>query len=113
MCRDDFDGFGNFRMGEYPRSGDFVGQDEFAGHFRRGEHLGPHNFPRHLQHGEPIGFGAHPGHMRAVELDGFRSFESFSKGGRPGHPQLGEPGFRSSFSLTGFPNDAGFLTVKF
>ncbi|RZB73622.1 hypothetical protein D0Y65_032998 [Glycine soja] len=110
LRRDDFDGFGNFRMGEYPRSGDFVGQDEFAGHFRRGEHLGPHNFPRHLQHGEPIGFGAHPGHMRAVELDGFRSFESFSKGGRPGHPQLGEPGFRSSFSLTGFPNDAGFLT---
>ncbi|RDX97424.1 hypothetical protein CR513_19805, partial [Mucuna pruriens] len=110
LHRDEFDGFGNFRMGEHPRSGDFIGQDEFAGHFRRGEHLGPHNFPRHLQLGEPIGFGAHPGHMRAVELSGYRSFESFSKGNRPGHPQLGEPGFRSSFSLPGFPNDAGFLT---
>ncbi|TKY67983.1 AT-rich interactive domain-containing protein 1 [Spatholobus suberectus] len=110
LHRDEFDGFGNFRMGEHPRSGDFIGQDEFAGHFRRGEHLGPHNFPRHLQLGEPIGFGAHPRHMRAVELGGFRSFESFSKGNRPGHPQLGEPGFRSSFSLPGFPNDAGFLT---
>ncbi|KAH1234716.1 hypothetical protein GmHk_09G026848 [Glycine max] len=110
LHRDDFDGFGNFRMGEHPRSGDFIGQDEFGGHFRRGEHLAPHNFPRHLQLGEPIGFGAHPGHMRAVELDGFRGFESFGKGGRPGHPQLGEPGFRSSFSLPGFPNDARFLT---
>lgn len=110
LHRDEFDGFGNFRMGEHPRGGDFIGQDEFAGHFRRGEHLGPHNFPRHLQLGEPIGFGAHPGHMRAVELGGFRSFESLSKGNRSGHPQLGEPGFRSSFSLPGFPNDAGFLT---
>lgn len=107
---DEFDGFGNFRMGEYPRSGDFIGQDEFAGHFRRGEHLGPHNIPRHLQLGDPVGFGAHPGHMRAVELGGFRSFESFNKGNRPGHPQLGEPGFRSSFSLAGFPNDTGFLS---
>lgn len=112
LHRDEFDGFGNFRMGEHPRSGDFIGQDEFVGHFQRGEHLGPHNFPRHLQLGEHIGFGAHPGHMRAVELRGSRSFESFSKGNRPAHPQLGEPGFRSSFSLEGFPNDAGFLSVK-
>ncbi|XP_014493814.1 mediator of RNA polymerase II transcription subunit 12-like isoform X2 [Vigna radiata var. radiata] len=110
LRRDEFDGFGNFRMGEHPRSGDFIGQDEFAGHFRRGDPLGPHNFPRHLQLGEPVGFGAHPGHMRAVEHGSFRSFESFAKGNRSGHPQLGEPGFRSSFSLPGFPNDAGFLT---
>ncbi|XP_061353123.1 uncharacterized protein LOC133297901 [Gastrolobium bilobum] len=110
LHRDEFEGFRNFRMGEHPRSGDFIGQDEFAGHFRRGEHLGSHNFPRHLQLGEPIGFGPHPGHMRAVELGGSRNFESFSKGNRAGHPQLGEPGFRSSFSLPGFPNDGGFLT---
>lgn len=113
LHRDEFEGFGNFRMGEHPRSGDFIGQDEFSGHFRRGEHLGPHNFPRHLHLGDPIGFGAHPGHMRGVEISGSRSFNSFSKGNRPGHPQLGEPGFRSSFSLPGFPNDAGLLTVKF
>jgi hypothetical protein len=111
--RDDFDGFGNFRMGEHPRRGNFIGQDEFAGHFQRGEHLGAHDVPRHLQLGERIGFGDHPGHMRAFELSGSRSFESFTKGNRPGHPQLGEPGFRSSFSLAGFNNDPGFLTVKF
>jgi hypothetical protein len=111
--RDDFDGFGNFRMGEHPRRGNFTGHDEFAGHFQRGEHLGAHDVPRHLQHGERIGFGDHPGHMRAFELSGSRSFESFTKGNRPGHPQLGEPGFRSSFSLAGFNNDPGFLTVKF
>ncbi|WJX49651.1 hypothetical protein P8452_36057 [Trifolium repens] len=108
--RDDFDGFGNFRMGEHPRRGNFIGQDEFAGHFQRGEHLGAHDVPRHLQLGERIGFGDHPGHMRAFELSGSRSFESFTKGNRPGHPQLGEPGFRSSFSLAGFNNDPGFLT---
>jgi hypothetical protein len=51
--------------------------------------------------------------MRAFELSGSRSFESFTKGNRPGHPQLGELGFRSSFSLAGFNNDPGFLTVKF
>ena len=113
LHRDEFEGFGNFRIGEHPRSGDFIGQDEFAGPFQRGEHFGPHNFPRQLHPGEPLGFGAHPGHMRAVELGGSRSFESFGKGNRPGHPQLGEPGFRSSFSLPGFPNDAGFLPVKF
>ncbi|XP_027354218.1 AT-rich interactive domain-containing protein 1A-like [Abrus precatorius] len=110
LHRDEFDGFGSFRMGEHPRSGDFIGHGEFGGHFRRGEHLGPHNFSRHLQLGEAVGFGAHPGHMRAVELGSSRTYESFSKGNRPGHPQLGEPGFRSSFSLSGFPNDAGFLT---
>jgi len=113
LHRDEFDGFGNLRMGEHPRRGNFIGQDEFAGHFQRGEHLGPHDFPRHLQLGERIGFGDHPGHMRAFELSGSRSFESFTKGNRPGHPQLGEPGFRSSFSLAGLNNDAGFLTVSF
>ncbi|CAL0329427.1 unnamed protein product [Lupinus luteus] len=106
---DEFDGFGNFRTGRYPRNDNFMGQDEFAGHFRRGEHLDPHKFPRHLHLEDPIGFGAHPGHMRAVEISGSRSFSSFSKGNRPGHPQLGEPGFRSRFSLPGFPNDAGHL----
>ncbi|XP_058729475.1 uncharacterized protein LOC131601626 [Vicia villosa] len=110
LHRDEFDGFGNFRMGEHPRRGNFTGQDEFAGHFQRGEHLGPHKFPRHLRLEERIGFGDHPGHMRAFELSGSRSFESFTQGSRPGHPQLGEPGFRSSFSLTGFNKDAGFLT---
>lgn len=106
--RGEFDGPGSMRIGEHPR-GEFIGQDDFVGHFRRSDHLGPHNLPRHLSLGEPLGFGAH---MRAAELGGPQSFESFSRGNRPGHPRLGEPGFRSSFSLPGFPNDGGFLTVK-
>lgn len=109
--RDEFEGPGNLRIGEHPRS-EFIGQDDFGGHFRRGDHLGPHNLPRHLPLGDPLGFGARPGHMRAAELGGHQNFELFSRGDRPGHPRLGEPGFRSSFSLTGFPNDGGFLTVK-
>ncbi|KAF7805406.1 altered inheritance of mitochondria protein 3-like [Senna tora] len=107
--RGEFEGPGNLGIGEHPRS-EFIGQDDFAGHFRRGDHLGPHNLPRHLPLGESLGFGAHAGHMRATELGGPQSFESFSRGNRPGHPRLGEPGFRSSFSLPGFPNDGGFLT---
>ncbi|KAI4331756.1 hypothetical protein L6164_016713 [Bauhinia variegata] len=101
LHRGEFEGPGNFRMGEHTRSGDFNREDGFAGHFRRSEHLGPHNFPRH--------FG-HTGNMRTTELGGPHSFESFNRSNRPYHPRLGEPGFRSSFSLPGFPNDGGFLT---
>ncbi|KAI4332131.1 hypothetical protein L6164_017065 [Bauhinia variegata] len=101
LHRGEFERRGNFLVGECPRSGDFIREDSFAGHFRRGEHLGTHNFPRHF---------AHTGNMRTTELGGPHSFESFNRSNRSGHPRLGEPGFRSSFSLPGFPNDGGFLT---
>ncbi|XP_054811736.1 uncharacterized protein LOC129312958 [Prosopis cineraria] len=106
--RAELEGPGSMRIGEHPR-GEFIGQDDFAGHFRRGDHFGPHNLPRHLPLGEPLGFGAHAGHVQAAELGGPQSFESFNRGNRPGHSRLGEPGFRSSFSRPGFSND-GLLT---
>lgn len=101
---DRFSGFpghlhrGGFEMAEHLRSHDIP-----PPHFRKGEYLGHHNMPGHLQMGEPIGFGDVPGHERMGEF------------GRPGnfhHPRLGEPGFRSSFSLREFPNDGGIYTVK-
>ncbi|KAJ7947562.1 Mediator of RNA polymerase II transcription subunit 12-like protein [Quillaja saponaria] len=104
LRRGEFEGPGNMRMGENFRS-DFVGHDCFTGHLRRGEHLGPPNFNRHLQLGEPHGFG---GHTRIPELVGPGSFESFGRGNRQGHPRLGEPGFRSSFSLQGFRDGGPF-----
>ncbi|XP_028788064.1 uncharacterized protein LOC114744049 [Neltuma alba] len=107
--RGEFEGPGSMRVGEHPR-GEFIGQDDFTGHFRRGDRLGPHNMPRHLPFGEPLGFGAPAGHVRAAELGGRHSFESFNRGNRSGHPRLGEPGFRSSFSFPGFPNDGGLIT---
>ncbi|KAK4254900.1 hypothetical protein QN277_007976 [Acacia crassicarpa] len=107
--RGEFEGPGSLRIGEHPR-GEFIGQDDFTGHFRRGDHLGPHKMPRHLPLREPLGFGAHAGHVQSAELGGPQSFESFIRGSRSGHPRLGEPGFRSSFSLPGFPNDGGLLT---
>ena len=109
LRRGEFEGPGKLRMSEHIRSGDLIGLD---GHLRRGEHLGPHNLPGHLRLGEPIGFGDYPGHPRMGELAGLGNFEPFGAGNRPGHPRFGEPGFRSSFSLQGFPNDAGIDTVK-
>ncbi|KAA8549349.1 hypothetical protein F0562_001033 [Nyssa sinensis] len=107
LRRGELDGPGNFR------GGDLIGQDSLPSHFRRGELLGPRNLPGHLRMGEPTGFGAFPGHGRMGELAGPGNFphhlplgESF--GSKSSHPQLGEPGFRSSYSLQGFPNDGGF-----
>jgi hypothetical protein len=110
LHRGEFEGPGKLRMGEHLRSGDMIGLD---GHLRRGEHLGPRNLPNHMRLGEPIGFGDYPGHARMGELAGLGNFESFGSGNRPGHPRFGEPGFRSSFSLQGFPNDGGMNTVKY
>lgn len=107
LHRGEFEGPGKLRMGEHLRSGDMIGLD---GHLRRGEHLGPRNLPNHMRLGEPIGFGDYPGHGRMGELAGLGNFESFGAGNRPGHPRFGEPGFRSSFSLQGFPNDGGMNT---
>ncbi|XVF19945.1 hypothetical protein REPUB_Repub11eG0155100 [Reevesia pubescens] len=88
-------------MAEHLRSRDMIGPDIRPPHFRRGEHLGHHNMPGHLRMGEPTGFGDFSSHERMGEFGGPGNFR---------HPQLGEPGFRSSFSLREFPNDGGIYT---
>ncbi|XP_050367517.1 uncharacterized protein LOC126785889 [Argentina anserina] len=98
--RGEFEGPGNMRMDDHMRN-DLIGQDGHPGHLRRGEHLGPHNLPGHLHMRDYVGFGVHPRHARPG------SFESFI-GSRASHPRLGEPGFRSSFSLQRFPNDGTY-----
>lgn len=97
------------------RTGDLIGQDILPSHLRRGENLGPRNLPGHLRFGEPAGFGAFPSHARIGELAGPGNFpqhlstgEPFAVGNKPSHPRFGEPGFRSSYSLQGYPNDGGF-----
>lgn len=94
---------GNLQLGDHMRSGDLIGQDGRPNHLRRGEHLGSRNLPSHLRLGESAGFGAFPGHGRMGELAGPGNFY---------HPRLGEPGFRSSLPLKGFPNDGGSYAVK-
>lgn len=109
--RGEFEGPGSMRFGEHPRR-EFIGQDDFAGHFGRGDHLGPHSMTRHMSLGEPFGFDGRAGHVRDAELGGPQNFESYIRGTRSGHSRLGEPAFRSNFSLPGFPSDGGLLTVK-
>ncbi|ONI00047.1 hypothetical protein PRUPE_6G064800 [Prunus persica] len=96
--RGEFEGPGNLRMVDHRRN-DFIGQDGHPGHLRRGDHLGPHNLR------EPLGFGSRHSHMG--DMAGPGNFEPF-RGNRPNHPRLGEPGFRSSFSLQRFPNDGTY-----
>ncbi|XP_022732246.1 uncharacterized protein LOC111286507 [Durio zibethinus] len=88
-------------MVEHLRSRDMIGPDIRPPHFRMGEHLGHPNMPGHLLMGEPIGFGDFSSHERMGEFGGPGNFR---------HPRLGEPGFRSSFSLREFPNDGGIYT---
>ncbi|GLT66967.1 hypothetical protein SLA2020_393050 [Shorea laevis] len=88
----------NLPIAEHLRSGDLIGQDIVPSHLRRGEHLGPRNLPGHLRFGEPVGLGPFSGHERIGEFGGPGNFRL---------PRLGEPGFRSSFSLQGLPTDGG------
>ncbi|KAG5515182.1 hypothetical protein RHGRI_036277 [Rhododendron griersonianum] len=89
------------------RRGEFDGPDILPSHLRRGEFLGPRNLPGHSRFGEPAGFGGFTGHSRMGELDGPGNFLRHQPFGEPfgsnnsGHPRLGEPGFRSSYSATG------------
>lgn len=68
--------------------------------------MGPRNLPGHSRFGEPTGFGGFTGHSRMGELDGPGNFLRHQPFGEPfgsnnsGHPRLGEPGFRSSYSAT-------------
>ncbi|GAB4860061.1 hypothetical protein Ancab_011539 [Ancistrocladus abbreviatus] len=119
LRRGEFDGPGNLRMGDHPgagpplsqsRAGDVIGQDMLPSHLRRGEHFGPRN----TLLGEATGFGAFPGYGRVGEPPRAGNFpphppfgESFG-GDRLGHPRLGEPGFRSSYSLQRYAHDGGF-----
>lgn len=91
---------GHLHRGEF----EGPGQDGFPNHSRRGEHLDPNNLPGHMRMGERFGFGAFPGPARMGELPGSGNFF---------HPRLGEPGFRSSFSLKGIPGDGGNYPVKY
>lgn len=68
--------------------------------------MGPRNLPGHSRFGESTGFGGFTGHSRMGELDGPGNFLRHQPFGEPfgsnnsGHPRLGEPGFRSSYSAT-------------
>ncbi|XP_063938717.1 uncharacterized protein LOC108199243 isoform X2 [Daucus carota subsp. sativus] len=89
------------------RSGDMAGQDFIPNHMRRGELFGPRNVPSHIRAVEGFGTFSDP---RMGELNGHGGFpygESFA-GNKLNHPRLGEPGFRSSFSLHEFPRPGGF-----
>ncbi|XP_052209225.1 uncharacterized protein LOC127812742 isoform X1 [Diospyros lotus] len=97
---------GNLRRGELDgpgnvRNADMVGQDVLSGQLKRGELLGPRNLPGHS------GFGAFPAHGHMGDVAGPGNFLHRPPFGEPfggnkfGHPRLGEPGFRSSYSLTG------------
>lgn len=107
--RGEFDGPGNFGMSEHFRNGDMMGQDFMPNHSNRGEFLGPRNVPSHKRVGDDFGpFSV----SRMGELPGAGVFpvgEPFG-GNKLNHPRLGEPGFRSSYSLHGFPTDGGFYT---
>lgn len=94
-------------FGEHFRNGDMVGQDFMPNQLRRGELFGPRNVQSQMRLGD--GFGTFPD-PRMGELAGPGSFppsESFG-GNKSNNPRLGEPGFRSSYSLHGFPTDGGF-----
>ncbi|KAM2573992.1 hypothetical protein TB2_005997 [Malus domestica] len=96
---------GHFRRGEFEGPGNMRTVDGHPGHLRRGDHLGPQNLHSHLHLREPMGFGDR--HSRLGDMTGPGNFESF-RGNRPSHPRLGEPGFRSSFSLQRFPTDGAY-----
>lgn len=105
------EGRGGRPMGEHFRN-DLIGQDNLPGNIRRVEHMGPSNMQWHLHMGEPAGFGAHPHNVRRGEMASPRMFEPFGGGNMSSHPRFGEPGFRSSFSLHGFPISDGSYTVS-
>ncbi|KAJ4838633.1 hypothetical protein Tsubulata_027263 [Turnera subulata] len=91
------EGPGNLQMGEH-LSGDLFPQDGRPVHLRRGEHFGPRNMPGHLRLAEPGGFGSYSIHAPMGELPARGDFNA---------QRFGEPGFRSNFSLKGFPSDGG------
>ncbi|XP_039025819.1 uncharacterized protein LOC120159253 [Hibiscus syriacus] len=77
------------------------GLDTRPPHFIRGENFGHHNMPGQVRMEGPIGFGEFSSHEHMGDFDGSGNFRQ---------PRLGEPGFRSSYSLREFPNDGGIYT---
>ncbi|PPR91932.1 hypothetical protein GOBAR_AA28757 [Gossypium barbadense] len=106
-CRfnDRFSGFpGHIHRGGFESSdhmAEHFGPDIRPPHFRRGEHFGHNNLPGQLQMEGPIGFGNFSSYEQMGEFDGPGNFRQ---------PRLGEPGFRSSYSLREFPSDGGIYT---
>ncbi|GAB2286277.1 hypothetical protein Dimus_020694 [Dionaea muscipula] len=94
----------------YPRPGDLFGQEMMHSHLRIGERFGPRN--SHL--GEGTGFGGFTNHGRpgkspfAGKYPPHLPFGESLGADRSGHPLLGDPGFRSSFSMR-HTHDGGFL----
>lgn len=99
LHRAEFDGLGNFRMGEHMRSGDMIGPD-LPGNVRRGEHLGSRSMAGHIRLEESMGFSAFHSHSRMGEIGASGNFS---------HNRIGEPGFRSSFTLQGFPDGGVYM----
>ncbi|KAF1002715.1 hypothetical protein AG4045_017952 [Apium graveolens] len=72
---------------EHLRNGNMGGQDFIPNHLHRGELFGPKIGQSHLRVGDGFGTSLDPG---------------------SNYPRIGEPGYRSSYSLHGFPSDGGF-----
>ncbi|XP_062085095.1 uncharacterized protein LOC133791189 [Humulus lupulus] len=107
LRRGEFEGPGNIGMDD-PLRHDLIGRGGFPNPLRRGERMD--NFYGDSYFGEPDGSGTHPRHARIREMGGPGSFDSFGGADRSNHPHFGEPGFRSSFSFHGFPNDGDIYT---
>lgn len=103
--RGEIDVPGNLRRGDHffggPRNPDML-----AGYSRRGEHMGPHNL--HLGEGTAFSRSAGPSRNFAQHLPFGESFG----GEKPGHPLVGEPGYRGSYSFQHYARDGGFYPSK-
>lgn len=86
------------------RGGELFGND-VPSHLRMVDPLGPRNLPSHLHVGEPAGFGPFPGPGNLSHLPFSESFG----GNKPGMPRLGEPGFRSRYSLHRVSNEGTYM----
>ncbi|KAL8103125.1 uncharacterized protein LOC141677551 [Apium graveolens] len=92
---------------DYLRSGDMTGQDFIPNHLRRVEFFGPRNVPSHFHAVDGFGTFPDPRMGEFTGRSGLPNTESFV-GNKSNHLRLGEPGFRSSFSLHGFSSSGGF-----
>lgn len=108
--RGEFDGHGNFGMSEQFRNGEVIGQDFVPNHSSRGEFLGPRNVSMRV--GDDLRAFSASRMRERPGAGGFPVGEPLG-GNQSSHPRLGEHGFRSSYSLSGFPADGDFYEVSF
>ncbi|KAL8103121.1 uncharacterized protein LOC141678690 [Apium graveolens] len=92
---------------DYLRSGDMTGLDFIPNHLRRVEFFGPRNVPSHFHAVDGFGTFPDPRMGEFTGCSGLPNTESFV-GNKSYHLRLGEPGFRSNFSLHGFSSSGGF-----